>query len=501
MRRSPVKRTDIGIALALARMSRDLRQEDLCQALGCTQHWISEIELGLKRPSPRTVGKIIAALALSADQLADVLSCVRALRSSPPSLAPGEVSAPAPAVGLPGGENLWRVGWGLLSGAGWSTAAGVGPPAPERPEESRIDAARRVEQLRRCSAGVRQVLVDELAEYAGWAVAEALCEESVAATADHPAEALALAMLAVRAAERVDGGDAWRCRVQGYCFAFQGNARRVLGDLAAADADFATSRRLWQAGAGCDPALLGLLDGVRLLDLEASLRRAQRRISEALGLIERALGASRSAHATARLLLKKAKTFEEIGDYDAALAVLRQAGPLIDGERQPRLLLVHRFNLVDNLCHVGQAEEAEPILADLRPLTESLGNRLDLVRLRWLEGRIAAGQGRSEEARALLHRVRNDLAAEKIPYDTALVTLELAGVYAAEGRSAEVKALARLSAPDFVAQGVHREAQAALAIFRQAAEQERVSAEMARHLVAYLTLAQYDPQLRFEAGG
>jgi hypothetical protein len=94
--------------------------------------------------------------------------------------------------------------------------------------------------------------------------------------------------------------------------------------------------------------------------------------------------------------------------------------------------------------------------------------------------------------------VRAGFARLKNPYDAALATLELAEVQAALGHTAEVKALARRSAPVFRDQGVHREAQRALALFCRAAEEERVTAGLLRSLVAYLYRARHDPRLSFE---
>jgi hypothetical protein len=83
-------------------------------------------------------------------------------------------------------------------------------------------------------------------------------------------------------------------------------------------------------------------------------------------------------------------------------------------------------------------------------------------------------------------------------YDTALVTLELAEVYAALGRTAEVKALARESAPVFQDQGVHREARHALELFHRAAEEERAGAELLRSILAYLNRSRHDARVHFQ---
>jgi hypothetical protein len=93
-----------------------------------------------------------------------------------------------------------------------------------------------------------------------------LCEESARAAARDARKAVDLAELALLVAGRVPGPEAWRLRLQGWASAFLGNARRAQGNLAAAEAAFARSHKLWQAGAPGDP---GLLDGSRLVELEA----------------------------------------------------------------------------------------------------------------------------------------------------------------------------------------------------------------------------------------
>src|SRR4029079_10296663 len=109
------------------------------------------------------------------------------------------------------------------------------------------------------------------------------------------------------------------------------------------------------------------------------------------------------------------------------------------------------------LCARHTPAEAEARLPELRRLTAELGNALDKVKLRWLEGRGAAGLGRRPEAIAALAWVRQEFARRDNGYYTALATLELAVLYLEEGRSAEVKALAREMEPIFKAEGVDPE--------------------------------------------
>jgi hypothetical protein len=85
-------------------------------------------------------------------------------------------------------------------------------------------------------------------------------------------------------------------------------------------------------------------------------------------------------------------------------------------------------------------------------------------------------------------------------FDTALVSLELAALHAEEGRTAEVKELARGIVHVFKAQEVHREALAAALVFRRAAVRERATARLAREVAAFLDKARHAPEMRFARG-
>lgn len=135
----------------------------------------------------------------------------------------------------------------------------------------------------------------------------------------------------------------------------------------------------------------------------------------------------------------------------------------------------------------------------LRQLTKALKNDLDTKRLIWLEGRVAAGLGRRDQARAALEEVKRYFTVEQIAFDAALASLELAVLYLEEGRTSEVKSLAEEMFWIFDSQGVAEEALAAIRLFCEAAKKEEATAELARRMVAYLQKAQHQPELRFEA--
>src|SRR4029079_18994576 len=182
-------------------------------------------------------------------------------------------------------------------------------------------------------------------------------------------------------------------------------------------------------------------EALRPLRVVASWRRDERRFGAAHALLDRALKAQPPGPLTARLLLKKAKTYEEENDYERAIATLHRAAPHVEAAGDPRLLLVLRSNLLENLVQAGRFAEARPLLPVVRALAREVARGLDSVRLRWIEGRIAAGASQPEEAVLILAEVRAELVARGIAYDTALVTMELAVELAELGCTAEVKAL------------------------------------------------------------
>ena len=136
-----------------------------------------------------------------------------------------------------------------------------------------------------------------------------------------------------------------------------------------------------------------------------------------------------------------------------AIATLEEAEPHVDPEREPRLWLCLRHNLLDYLSKIGRFEEAEEMLPEVKRLS---CKELDRIRLRWAEGRIAAGLGRTQQGIDLLTQVRAEFVSRKIWFDAALVTLELAVVFLRQGRTDMVKTLAVHLAPIFQSNGVHR---------------------------------------------
>jgi tetratricopeptide (TPR) repeat protein len=344
--------------------------------------------------------------------------------------------------------------------------------------------------------------------FLAWGFCELLCQESLRLTAVDAARAVERAELAVLVSDLMKDDEPVTDRrlyqLRGYAWAHDGNARRVLGDLRGADESFTIADAWWEAG----EAALGDCLGYEpvILELKASLRIAQRRFPEAFALLDRMYTIHArgdrpehwDAHLAGRALVKKALALSEMNEPEMSIELLEQAEPMLDLRRDSRLVLCLRHNLVWDLTTVERYAEAESRLPAAETLCRELGNPLDLIRLRWAEGRIAAGQGHAEEAIQLLRGLRQDFVEREMAFDAALVTLELTELYARQGRTAEVKELSVEMAGIFQAQDVPREALAALLFFQKAAERERATAKLAREIATFLQQLRVNPGLRFE---
>lgn len=467
------------LALIYLRSKSGRSKKELSLALGFDEGQIGRFERG--QPLSRETLYAIAELLGHPPEAVEALLFVHALLSPPP---PEEAASPVALTA----EEQRRIDRAALT-AGWSMAEDVRDRLTRGKKKEKADAALKeaaqlVEILKTVEPQERRDLVEVSPEYRSWAVAVQCSHESECAAAHRAEDALEWADLAVFIAERQPGADSFRLGVQRYCWFYVANARRVANNHDGAEAAFGRARELLQAGAIIDPELL---PEWKLLDLEASLRRAQRRFLEALDLLDRARTAcGDDPGATGRILLKRERVFDQMGDAQGSLATLAEAAPFVEASKDPHLLFAHHFNMTNSLCQWERYSEAAQRLPFVRQLAAAQENELDSIRVLWLASRVDAGLGQTLEAVAGLERVRQAFTDRQLPYDAALSSLDLAVMWLKVGRTAEVRELAIDMAWIFKAKGIAREAVAALTLFCEAAQQEAASVELAARIRAQI---------------
>jgi transcriptional regulator with XRE-family HTH domain len=480
----------LGASLRFLRFAHGWSEEELGRALDIKPVLISRYERGSKTLSRERLEQLLAVMGVPPEAIDGALYT---LGVGPAFESPGSPVDPTPEERRKIHQMAAVAGHGAAEATRTQLTANI---RQLRTDQDRGQAGELWQALQELSPRERMTAVETGRKYRSWALAERLCAESERAAAHRADRAMELAGLALRVAKLACGNEVWGSRLQGYVWAFVGNARRVQGDLPGAEEAFLRSDQLWEVGAGADS---GLLDASRLLDLKASLRSYQGRLAEALPLLDRAFQATKNSEAQIRILIKKSIALRFLGSSQESINALRKAEGLIQEKPDLRTSWLIRFNLATSFWQLGDHKEAKTLLPEVRELAVRLANELDLVRVLWLEGRILAGLGRPWEALPALEQVRRYFSASQIAYDAALASLEIAVFYLEEERTGEVKRLAEEMLWIFNSQGVHKEALAALRLFCEAAGREEATADLARRVVDYLVRARNNPGLRFEA--
>lgn len=328
---------------------------------------------------------------------------------------------------------------------------------------------------------------------------ERLIEKAREAAFQNTEQGFDLAQLAVTIAESLDRSSCGSAELRDglWCKASAqlANALRVAGRHVEAERVFRSIEELIQ-----EEGRIGLQDLARVLDLRASLHRERRQFELAARLLDRVIVIYQKLgtwNLLGRALMQRSSICGEVGDLETEMSLLRRALDLIDPNEEPRSFLVARHNLIFALNQSGRSREAFALLFHTRPLYFKMGDRLSLLRLRWLEGIVAGGLGRLDQAEVAFREVRDAYVQLSLDWDAALVSLELAGVYVRQGRSSDLLSLAEEMLAVFGAREIHREALQAFTYFRGAARLEGVGIALVQEVSEFLKELQTNPGLRF----
>jgi tetratricopeptide (TPR) repeat protein len=269
-----------------------------------------------------------------------------------------------------------------------------------------------------------------------------------------------------------------------------GNAYRIVDDLQ-------------RAGKALDGALYWIRRGsrgplleARLLDLFASLFISRRRFADARDLLAEVhdiYAATGEQHLAGRALIKAGYLAGTAGEPGEAIVLSRRGFALIDHKRDPQLAAQTLRGMIWCLVDLGHFRAARRQLFRVRTLLTANAHRLDLLRLRWLEAKIYAGMGNFERAEAAFQETRSGFVEARQIYPAALVALDLAALWARQGRNREIGEIAGDLVAIFRALGIAREAIATLLVLERACEIQGRVAELVEAAAAVLREIQHRP--------
>ncbi len=317
----------------------------------------------------------------------------------------------------------------------------------------------------------------------GLRLCRALLARSAELRHESPQGMIRYAELAVAVADNLPSeryGSLVVADLQARALAELANAWRVADDLDGAEALLLRAARRAEQGSG-DTALLA-----RILALAGTLASERRRFAEVvpwLAAARQLYAGSGDAHQAGRVLLSLGLYLGYAGDAEAGVRLLLAGLSEVDLAQEPELAISAVHNVLWFLAESGRELEAGRLLMLARPIYRGAMN---VLRRRWLGGRIAAGLGDLGAAAAELSAVRDGFRCRELHYNEALVGLDLAAVRLEMGAADAAYALLGESLATFSALHVGREGAAALLLLAEAVERRRVDAALLHATFAVL---------------
>ncbi len=254
--------------------------------------------------------------------------------------------------------------------------------------------------------------------------------------------------------------------------AWRANALRRMGDFPEATRNFKRSWEQWEAG-GKDPCV-----EAEICNLEAVLRRIQRRFEEALELLSRSISLAQTkgcSHLLAVALLQRASVIGYTGGPKTTIPDIQLALRQLKGLDEPHLTLTAYNHLATSHALAGEHHKALAVLPKARTLCEALDEPVVWHQLQWVEGLARQGLEDVGEAERLLQEARAGLSGLEAVENAALVSVDLAILYLHQGRSIEVLPLAAEAISAFECLHIPNEKWATVKLLREALEANEVT--------------------------
>jgi tetratricopeptide (TPR) repeat protein len=268
------------------------------------------------------------------------------------------------------------------------------------------------------------------------------------------------------------------------------NALRIVHRYAEADRYLVTAFEQAQDGTG-DPWLFA-----RLIDLLGSLFGSKYKYANAVrafGRLDKVYESLGDRHLAGRALINMG-FYAGLGGFpEEALRLLEMGARKVDPAREPALVGIALHNRLLFLAECGEFRKALSLLIEQREILGKVG----ASKLLGIEGRIYAGLGHLDMAKAAFEEGKAQLLGAGDPAHAGLLALDLAALLLRQGRTSEGRAEAEQALSIYRDLQIEREARKALALLGDALRSELVTAAFVERVVDFLLRLEHRPWLRF----
>jgi tetratricopeptide (TPR) repeat protein len=379
-------------------------------------------------------------------------------------------------------------------------------PLVRRWKEDQGRLERGLEWLGRSPAGFSGLTAPQRQSLVPWVHVEILLQRSFEARYRNPQQMLYDADRAKYVAERIEKtpyGPGFLADLRCRAWIELANAYRVNENYRLAEPALRWARQLLEKGTG-DLMLTALLD-----EVQASLRKAQRRFSEACTLHEEAYRAYKKLgerHLSGRVLASQGITLALSRKPREATKMFQRALPLLDASRDPGLFTSTQYNLLDALVDAGDLHGAVRLLVQTDLREKLSADPLNRLRVRWVEGKILARQKRYGEAEKVFAEVRAGFREQNLEYVACMAGVDQTTMLVREKRLNDAHLVARDLFAVFYQQIYTKdldaeEALKALSFLASICGMKLVTVPMVEAVRAFLDESQRDRGLRFDMSG
>jgi hypothetical protein len=343
---------------------------------------------------------------------------------------------------------------------------------------------RRSRTLLASGEGVRALLRANIS-LTGLGVYEAFLAQSWAVRFDSPEQMIRLAEVASEMSQgfsRKAYGAKRVADLQARAWGELANAFRTAERLRSAQLAFGQAYAVFQRGTG-DSYLKA-----RLFDLEASLLGTLREFPLALHRLASLsnlyleLGES---HLAGRAFITRALYTFYSGEAERAVQLNQEGITLLDRQWDPALFLQALHNHLLFLVDLGLYEPAKRLLFENRRYL-IYRDRVNSLRLRWIEGRISYGMGKLVSAELALREARDGFVQVGLAFAPALACLELAMVLRSQDRTDEALVEVVAAREIFLSLEIYREYLGSIIFLEESLRRGEATTELIEATVAHV---------------